>query len=554
MPDLVFKTPPQKVMKFAQAFANRETPLARLQMTVRPPCGGVVWVGSVLPLALFLDPSPAHAQRSHANWQAGGGKTNMLVYLVYLLRNAGVTFIILVYNVAAKDELLSRGLLPHEVHNFHSFAYRALTSVLAATLTEDRVMANESVSSRNTIKATVCDIKIRLVAQLYFSQQPPVGPLLTKLFKTFIQDLCNLARTHALGCEGKPSCLDLPVLEGLAIKFTLAKKIEGAWNGVLTQPQKLTLNRIFGGDAAEARLKYGIAATAQVLELSYLVGTSREVMGCKFLFNETTHKKIPLPIIDSIDMVYLAARLKLAFLPKGAVLVDEAHDLDDIQIMLLRSMQKDNSHMLTVDDPGQSIYFWRGVRPEAYTELMRGAEHITIMDNHRNARSIVAVAQDVYNEMPVNMVIEARNDLEGVVASDATFFTYPLDLNNSIMILGRTFEHVLQLYMVLIGKGLPVQMHGQGNTAGQLEELLAEFTGGTSTLLHVRAKLVSYASINAPCADSVEYDMHMGLLELLKIFLARNPSADPTLPEVQLSNCVRIVSMMCTCLHPNHPR
>jgi hypothetical protein len=210
--------------------------------------------------------------------------------------------------------------------------------------------------------------------------------------------------------------------------------------------------------------------------------------------------------------------------------------------------------MLTVDDPGQSIYFWRGVRPEAYTELMRGAEHITIMDNHRNARSIVAVAQDVYNEMPVNMVIEARKDLEGVVASDATFFTYPLDLNNSIMILGRTFEHVLQLYMVLIGKGLPVQMHGQGNTAGQLEELLAEFTGGTSTLLHVRAKLVLYASINAPCADSVEYDMHMGLLELLKIFLARNPSADPTLPEVQLSNCGRIVSMMCTRLHPNHPR
>ena len=65
---------------------------------------------------------------------------------------------------------------------------------------------------------------------------------------------------------------------------------------------------------------------------------------------------------------------------------------------------------------------------------------------------------------------------------------------------------------------------------------------------------ISCASINAPCADSVEYDMHMGLLELLKIFLARNPSADPTLPEVQLSNCVRIVSMMCTRLHPNHPR
>ena len=113
----------------------------------------------------------------------------MLIYLCSVLRQTGVSFIVLVYNVAAKHELLSRGLQPHEVNNFHSFAYRALTSVLSATLTEDRVMSMESSSSLTLIKPTVCEIKIRLVTTLYFSSIKPsdMGALLTKLFKIFIQ-------------------------------------------------------------------------------------------------------------------------------------------------------------------------------------------------------------------------------------------------------------------------------------------------------------------------------------------------------------------------------
>ena len=38
-------------------------------------------------------------------------------------------------------------------------------------------------------------------------------------------------------------------------------------------------------------------------------------------------------------------------------------------------------------------------------------------------------------------------DVEGVVATDATFYNYPLDLTKSIMIIARTFAHVLQASM-----------------------------------------------------------------------------------------------------------
>ena len=86
---------------------------------------------------------------------------------------------------------------------------------------------------------------------------------------------------------------------------------------------------------------------------------------------------------------------------------------------------------------------------------------------------------------------------------------------------------------MLLGKGFPVQLHnGKGDTAAQLEGLLAALTVGTRTLSHVRAQLESYLSVNAPSANSVEYDMHLALLELIKIFHTRNPDVDLALPEV----------------------
>ena len=91
----------------------------------------------------------------------------------------------------------------------------------------------------------------------------------------------------------------------------------------------------------------------------------------------------------------------------------------------------------------------------------------------------------------------------------------------------------LQMYMVLLGKGMPVQMHGQPDTGSRLEELLAEFSLRSGTLVQVIAKLKSYVSTNAPNATSVEYDLHLALLQLLKIFAAREPFADLMLPEVK---------------------
>jgi hypothetical protein len=76
--------------------------------------------------------------------------------------------------------------------------------VLTATLTEERIMAEERMSSASAIRPTVCDIKIRLVASLYFNTMQH-GRLLTMLYKSFAQNLADIARAHAFGCKGKPN-------------------------------------------------------------------------------------------------------------------------------------------------------------------------------------------------------------------------------------------------------------------------------------------------------------------------------------------------------------
>ena len=81
----------------------------------------------------------------------------------------------------------------------------------------------------------------------------------------------------------------------------------------------------------------------QVLELSFVAGTSLSVMGRDFLYNEKSNKKIYLPVWDSPDMTYLAARLEIKFEHKQVVLGDESHDLDDPQVAPLVALAHPDS-------------------------------------------------------------------------------------------------------------------------------------------------------------------------------------------------------------------
>ena len=86
----------------------------------------------------------------------------------------------------------------------------------------------------------------------------------------------------------------------------------------------------------------------------------------------------------------------------AAVLVDEFQDTDPVQFDLLRRLGEENVHLFCVADDDQSVYRFRGARPEnihRYIETFgcteaNGTRHV-LTTNYRSNRAIYAVAESV---------------------------------------------------------------------------------------------------------------------------------------------------------------
>ncbi len=86
----------------------------------------------------------------------------------------------------------------------------------------------------------------------------------------------------------------------------------------------------------------------------------------------------------------------------AAVLVDEFQDTDPVQFDLLRRLGQENVHLFCVADDDQSVYRFRGARPEnihRYIETFgcteaNGTRHV-LTTNYRSNRAIYAVAESV---------------------------------------------------------------------------------------------------------------------------------------------------------------
>ena len=114
---------------------------------------------------------------------------------------------------------------------------------------------------------------------------------LTKLLRPFVAELCDQARTHGFGTPEGPSNFDTDALAHLAERYKIEGKLSAAWDGQLSQPEKLQIDRVIGASDVD-RLEYAIQVTANVLELALVMATSTSVDGEKYLHNEVQRKQI----------------------------------------------------------------------------------------------------------------------------------------------------------------------------------------------------------------------------------------------------------------------
>jgi DNA helicase-2/ATP-dependent DNA helicase PcrA len=95
------------------------------------------------------------------------------------------------------------------------------------------------------------------------------------------------------------------------------------------------------------------------------------------------------------------------------VLQDEAQDANPAQMTIAEALARDHRNYMVVGDPAQSIYGFRGSRPEYVTEFAatwHGATVVNMNRNYRCGSAIVAVANEAIrpatHKLPVDLIAE----------------------------------------------------------------------------------------------------------------------------------------------------
>jgi DNA helicase-2/ATP-dependent DNA helicase PcrA len=95
------------------------------------------------------------------------------------------------------------------------------------------------------------------------------------------------------------------------------------------------------------------------------------------------------------------------------VLQDEAQDANPAQLFIAEAMSRDHRNYMVVGDPAQSIYGWRGSRPEyvmKFEESWPGATVVTMNRNYRCGSKIIAVANEAIRpaecRLPADLIAE----------------------------------------------------------------------------------------------------------------------------------------------------
>ena len=98
------------------------------------------------------------------------------------------------------------------------------------------------------------------------------------------------------------------------------------------------------------------------------------------------------------------------------ILVDEFQDSNDIQLRLIMDLMTPDTHVTAVGDNDQSIYSWRGARPECMLSLRDMVPDVRVVkleQNYRSTSHILNVANDLISLNPRREVKELWTDRKG---------------------------------------------------------------------------------------------------------------------------------------------
>lgn len=161
--------------------------------------------------------------------------------------------------------------------------------------------------------------------------------------------------------------------------------------------------------------------------------------------------------IDYGDQLWfpVVANLSLG-LPPGIVYIDEAQDVNGIQIALIQRYAR-RSRVVLVGDPHQAIYAFRGSVSGSMEilESLLGATPLPLSVTYRCPRSVVELARQAVPEYSVD-----PSAPEGEVIRLGKKWV-PKDIENGSVVLCRNNAPIIQLALTMIAQGIPASVRGR---------------------------------------------------------------------------------------------
>lgn len=179
--------------------------------------------------------------------------------------------------------------------------------------------------------------------------------------------------------------------------------------------------------------------------------------------------------VDYDDMIWLPVRLGLATPRYDLVVVDEAQDMNPVQIELALSSCKPGGRIVVVGDDRQAIYSFRGASSlsiELCKENLAAAE-LPLATTYRCPRLVVELAQQIVPDYQAAPQAPDGEIVDGCL-DDLLRDALPGDF-----VLGRTNASVIGACLRLLQSGRRARVHGKDISASILS-LIERLEGGGS--------------------------------------------------------------------------
>jgi DNA polymerase III epsilon subunit-like protein len=139
------------------------------------------------------------------------------------------------------------------------------------------------------------------------------------------------------------------------------------------------------------------------------------------------------------------------------VLVDEAQDLNELQIEIVCRLAGEGVRVVVVGDPRQAIYQWRGAHSAAFSQLVRrlNAQVLPLTVTRRCGTAIVNLAKRIVRDFEAAPGAHAGK-IEELETDDMYDQAAPGDI-----IVSRSNNPLVRVCLRLLAKGLPVTLVGR---------------------------------------------------------------------------------------------